>query len=176
MVTGSTIAVFSALTHPGLGGHPRSKGEILHSHRREVVNSAVAFRPVGESPGGPSPSLRLYDLDPTSIGYPIPYQEVNDALVTPLRFSDRGTAPYSDFGHAPDSDFSPTLDSDLGPVFDSDPSCSRLCFCSPPYVWFRFRFRLRFDQYKSHSTLFEDDEFFLRMKEFLESVIAQMCR
>ncbi|GBP43704.1 hypothetical protein EVAR_29685_1 [Eumeta japonica] len=56
-------------------------------HRRIVTDSAVSFRPVTKSSGGPLPLPLLYlpSLNLSSIRHLVPRQEAGNALVTPLR-------------------------------------------------------------------------------------------
>ncbi|GBP48416.1 hypothetical protein EVAR_32817_1 [Eumeta japonica] len=58
--------------------------EATHSpeYRHEVITSAVGFRPVSESSGGPLLTLSTH---PSFVRYPIPGQEAGNTLMSSSR-------------------------------------------------------------------------------------------
>ncbi|GBP20471.1 hypothetical protein EVAR_78846_1 [Eumeta japonica] len=82
-----------AVITPFYKGNGWRAGVISHSHRIKTCLkfAALTFRSVSESSSGPLPLYHLTTLyiNPLSNRYPIPIQEVGNALVTPLGFRHR---------------------------------------------------------------------------------------
>ncbi|GBP49644.1 hypothetical protein EVAR_37426_1 [Eumeta japonica] len=68
-----------------------STGKIAYFHRSEVIAYIVTFRAVNESSGGPLPSNR----------YPIPSQNVYNALITLLRLPSSNSEPEAELIRSP---------------------------------------------------------------------------